>query len=253
MTGRAAPPRLGYAAEVSELAWQPIAARVATAAANAGLDLAQAFSVSHYNASAAESERLEDFGRPHALGLLIGNTRKLWPAFTRAYAGDAQLANAEHPLDTYVVTRLTQLLQDATTAHTQLVFAHVTTPRAFPIQRLAERVGLAAVSPSHLALHALHGPWIALRAVVVVDVAGPEGPAMAPERPCQACSAPCMPALARALAASGPALSSASVSAHADEWVAVRDACPVGQGSRYGNLQLAYHYAPKRSRILPDP
>ncbi len=253
MTARAAPSRLGYAAEVSELTWQPIAARVATAAATAGLDLAQPFSVSHYNASAAEPERLEDFGRPHALGILIGNTRELWPAFTRAYAGDAQLANAEHPLDSYVVTRLIELMQNATTAHTQLVFAHVTAPRAFPIQRLAERVGLAAISPSHLAIHALHGPWIALRAVVVVDVAGPEGPAMAPERPCQACSAPCMPALAHALAASGSALSPESVAAHADAWVAVRDACPVGQGSRYGNSQLAYHYAPNRSRILPDP
>jgi hypothetical protein len=29
-------------------------------------------------------------------------------------------------------------------------------------------------------------------------------------------------------------------------WVAVRDACPVGRASRYGDEQIRYHYAKDR-------
>ncbi len=233
-------------------AWQEIASRVQAACAEAGLDLVHPFQVGRYNATAADSERLDDFGRTDALGILIGNTRKLWPVFTRAFQTDAMLASGGNPLDTYVTTRVNRLLAEATTHPTRVVFSHVTTPRAFPIQRLSEAVGLADISPSHLAIHPLHGPWFALRAVVVVDVAGPAATPLEPERPCRGCSAPCIPALERALAASGSPLSSAAVAQHAAEWIAVRDACPVGKDSHYGAAQLAYHYAPARSRIRPE-
>ena len=227
---------------MSEPAWQSITTRVAAAATLAGFDLVQAFNLEHYNAAAPEGERLDDHVRPDALGILLGNTRQLWPVFTRAYAADAALQSAAQPLDSYVVTRLTAVLAEATDARVQLVFSHVTTPRAFPIQRLAEHVGLAALSPSHLVIHPVHGPWLALRAVVVVDVAGPTNAPPPLERPCAGCPAPCVPALEHALAVSGTPLSSAAVVAHADAWIAVRDACPIGRGSRYGEAQLAYHY-----------
>ncbi|MES1183800.1 MAG: hypothetical protein ABUL60_08285 [Myxococcales bacterium] len=240
---------------MTELEWQPLVANLTTAAARAGFDLVQAFSVAHYNAAAPATERLDDLGRaalPGALGVVFGNTRELWPAFTTAYTQDAALERAEHPLDAYVVTRLSSLLADATSARSQLIFAHVTTPRAFPIQRLAERVGLAALSPSHLAIHPQHGPWLALRAVAVIDVAGPPGPLPPVARPCLGCSAPCLAALEQARLVSGEPLSSAAIARHAGAWVAVRDACPVGRGSRYGANQLAYHYAPAHSRIRPE-
>ena len=238
---------------MNEPEWQRISARFATTAARVGLDLIQPFNVAHYNAGAPEAERLDDLGHPAPLGVLIGNTRRLWPAFTAAYAVDAALAEAEQPLDTYVVTRLTALLAEATSARTRLVFSHVTTPRAFPIQRLAEQVGLAAMSPCHLAIHPRHGLWFALRAVAVVDVPGPEVPTAAAERPCLGCPAPCLPALKQALLVSGEQPSSEAVAQHAAAWIAVRDACPVGRASRYGEIQLGYHYAPERSRILPEP
>jgi cyanocobalamin reductase (cyanide-eliminating) / alkylcobalamin dealkylase len=237
---------------VSELAWQSITERVAMAAERAGFDIVHPFNVAHYNSTAPAAQRLDDYERPDALGLLIGNTRQLWPAFTRACTADSTLQSAAQPLDTYTVTRLTAVLAAATTARVQLVFSHVTHPQAFPIQRLAERVGLTALSPSHLAIHPLHGPWLALRAVAVVDVAGPVERPPPLANPCQSCSAPCVPALERALAASGTPLSSAGVVAHAHLWIAVRDACPVGRPSRYGDTQVAYHYGISRSRILPD-
>lgn len=237
---------------MSDPAWQSITARVAEAAARAGFDIVHPFNVAHYNATAPSAQRLDDCGRPEALGILFGNTKELWPAFTRAYAADATLRSAAHPLDSYAVTRITALLAEASDARTELVFSHVTEPQPFPIQRLAEQVGLAAIAPSHLAIHPLHGPWLALRAVAVIDTPGPTEPPRPLARPCLGCSAPCVPALERALAASGTPVSSAAVVAHAHDWIAIRDACPVGRASRYGDAQVAYHYGLARSRILPD-
>ncbi len=195
-----------------------------------------------YNATANKNERLFELGRSDGLGILVGNTRRLWPRFMQAFQADATLQADAHPLDTYVTGRLRALAARELGTGTQLVFAHATFPKAFPIQRLAEAVDYAALSPCHLSIHPAHGPWLALRAVVLVDV---EGPAWQPARlasPCRGCSEPCMPALARAREASGTPLSAPSIAAHADAWIAIRDACPVGRGARYHEEQLAYHY-----------
>ncbi len=237
---------------MSHLAWQPLSAQLAATAAQAGFDLVLPFGLAHYNAAAPEPERLADFGRPNALGILFGNTRQLWPAFTRAFETEPEISTAAEPLDTYVVQRLRGLLDSATQLRHELTFSHVTQPRAFPIQRLAERVGLASLSPSHLLIHPLHGPWLALRAIAVVDMDGPGDPPPLPGTPCKSCSAPCVSALQHALAVSGTPADSAAVAAHAGAWIAVRDACPVGPSARYGPNQLAYHYGTARQRALPD-
>ena len=234
---------------MSRAEWQEIVERVASAGTEAGLDLVHAFDVGHYNAVAPPAGRLQDFNASNRLGILIGNTQKLWPVFVRAVENDAALAGSETPLDTYVTTRVTSIVRQATPHQHSLVFAHVTEPRAFPIQRLAELVGFAALSPSHLAIHPLHGPWLALRAVVVFDVRGPDAAPAEPARPCRTCSAPCLAALERAVAASGSPLTSTAIAEHAAAWILVRDVCPVGKGSRYSDAQLSYHYAPRRSRI----
>lgn len=243
---------MSYARQVTELAWESICEKLATAARASGFDLVQPFGVAHYNAAATPTERLEDFGQPNALGVLLGNTRQLWPAFTRAYAAEPEISEAAQPLDTYAVSRLSAAVAGATSLRSQLVFSHVTAPRAFPIQRLAERVGLAALSPSHLVIHPLYGPWLALRAVAVIDVEGPRAAPLPPARPCQTCSAPCMPALEHAVSVSGNHLSSAAIAAHAAAWIAVRDACPIGPAARYGENQLRYHYGVARAQALPD-
>lgn len=237
-----------YAEAVSE--WQKLAASLANACENAGFDLVAPFSVGAYNASVGAPERLPELPRGDSLGLLVGNTRRLWPVFVHAYEQDRALQEAADPLDTFVTRRLTELFA-ATSLRSHLVFAHVTQPAAFPIQRLAEAIGFAAIAPSNLAIHPEHGPWFALRAVVVIDCAGPEAVPLL-ERPCVRCSAPCLPALQRAVASSGPVLNGRTVAAHAEDWLAIRDACPVGRASRYGEAQLRYHYGIDRSRPRLD-
>jgi hypothetical protein len=216
----------------------------------AGFDLVHPFNVGTYNASVDQPERLVTFEEPNALGVLIGNTRALWPKLTRAFEANPS-AYGRDPVDAYTTESLLSiapLLGDLTT---RFLFSHIKVPHPYPIQRLAERVGFATLSPSHLAIHPLHGPWIALRAVAVIDVPGPTTPLPVLRSPCERCDAPCLPKLQQALSTSPGPLTSAAIAANASAWIAVRDACPVGRSSRYGSAQLAYHYAPSLDKIRP--
>jgi len=230
--------------------WSRIVDALRKGCTGVGLDLVQPFAAAVYNRAVPPEWRIEDFGRPRALGVLFGNTRALWQPFLRAVAAEAELAADQHPLERYLRERLVPLVTAASDRRHRLYWAHETRP-ALPIQRLAELVGLASLSPSHLSIHPQHGPWLALRAVLVLDVDGPDAPAPALESPCPACHKPCLPALERALGETGAELGSATIAANAGAWIAVRDACPVGRASRYGERQLCYHYTKDR-KLLRD-
>ena len=64
--------------------WKEITAAVRRGCEPSGLDLLQPFPVAVYNQVVPDAYWLPDFGRPRALGLLIGNTRALWPRFLAA-------------------------------------------------------------------------------------------------------------------------------------------------------------------------
>jgi methylmalonic aciduria homocystinuria type C protein len=216
---------------------------LSAALAEVGLDLVHGFDVDTYNASAPPEDCLPTFGLPGRSGLLLANSRALWPPFRRAYCEDIALRAAEHPLEQYLESRVARSLEVLSGRRYALVWAHTTSPRAFPIQRLAEKVGFATLSPSHLSIHAEHGPWLALRAVLVLDVARQDPPeAKAPLNLCQQCSRPCLVALERALHVTGKVLDAHSIARASRAWIEVRDACPVGQDSRYSEPQLQYHY-----------
>jgi len=218
---------------------------------DAGLDLVNPFRVDWYNRHAAAADSLPDFGRASALGLLIGNTRELWAHFRAALEVDACLRADPHPLDAYVVSRLALAVRKIAEP-TMIVWAHRVEPRALPVQRVAEAAGLAAISPSHLSVHPMHGPWFALRAVVVVDRDGPAGEAPSLSSPCASCPRPCLLPLAEALRASereGLPLSRA-VQSDWRRWARVREVCPEGRASRYSDEQIEYHYTKDLERML---
>lgn len=226
--------------------WSAIATRLRQRGAAVGLDLVHPFPVGAYNAAVPGKFRIEDFGQPDRLAVVFGNTRALWRIFLAALQAEPELAQSEHPLERYLEQRVGALLNAIAPRDHALYWAHHTKPRALPIQRLAELAGLATLAPSHLSIHPTHGPWFALRAVAVIDIPGPASPT-APSSPCATCSKPCLPALERALALTGAELGASGISRHADAWIAVRDACPLGTGSRYSEAQLRYHYTKDRS------
>jgi cyanocobalamin reductase (cyanide-eliminating) / alkylcobalamin dealkylase len=203
----------------------PQIAQLAQLAA-AGFDLAHAF-------DAAAAAREPGLGllapsptRDERLGLLVGNTRALWPPFAAALAGP-ELAADPHPLQRY-----TEEAIDAAFPGARIYYSHRRYGRAFlPFQRLAVATGLGALAPSQLVIHPIYGPWFALRAVIVA--AGTPPPARPPvAQPCR-CGPACTEALANARTAAGPEAWRA--------WLAVRDACPLRE-HRYGEDQIHYHY-----------
>lgn len=224
--------------------------RIRAACAARGLDLAQPLRASWYNQTVEPEHRLPDLGRASALAVILGNTRALWPRLTEALAADAGLAGHPDPVDCYCERVVHEAMAEI--AERWLVrFAHDGPPR-IAIQRLAHVAGLAHLAPSHLSVHPVYGPWIALRAVVVVDVDGPPGPAPAPAPPCD-CAAHCAPRFQAALTRAGAGTPGhAQVESDWRAWLAVRDACPVGRAHRYSDEQLRYHYTKDR-RSLPGP
>ncbi|MEL6177489.1 MAG: hypothetical protein AAFS10_00980, partial [Myxococcota bacterium] len=117
----------------------------------------------------------------------------------------------------------------------------------FAAQRMAELSGLAARSASFLSVHPTYGPWIGLRAAIVFAIAGPPEP-LSPARPCSHCSGACQPLFKSVLERSqNPGF--AAVRTGWEDWLAVRDACPIGREHRYSDLQVRYHYTHDRALL----
>jgi methylmalonic aciduria homocystinuria type C protein len=226
--------------------WRRLVNELAAGCLPAGLDLVAPLQVAWYNRVVETEFRLPDFERVGALAVLIGNTRALWPCFVGALRRSPTLLDAEHPLETYVVERLEEALT-AVGPQWLVRWAHQTVPAPVAMQRLAEIAGLATLAPSHLSVHPVYGPWISLRAVVVVDVDGPPGSPPRMQRPCDDCERRCTAAFRHALAATGPpARTHAAPDVHWERWLAVRDACPIGSEHRFDEDQTRYHYTKDR-------
>lgn len=209
----------------------------------AGFDIVHAFAVNWFNETVERELQLPDFGRPNALGLVVGGSKSFWPIFVSVYRDDASLSGAEHPVDEYVVRTTTRAAAHLDAEHIVL-WAHETVPSAIPIQRIAHAAGLAHLSPSHLSIHPNAGPWIALRAVVLVNADGPHE-RVRPRDPCAACAKPCVEALDRAIECTG-SLDGPAVEKHWRHWARIREVCPEGIEHRYDEAQIRYYYAKDR-------
>jgi hypothetical protein len=187
--------------------------------AAAGFDIAHAFDA----AAAAREPGLAALAGAERLGLLIGNTRALWPPFQAALA-DPALAQERDPLDRYTERAIGAAFPGA-----RIYFGHRAYGGAFvPLQHLAVATGLGALAPSHLVIHPVYGPWFALRAAVVLDGTPPPVPPRL-ALPCH-CDHPCTTVLEHA-----------QRSTDWRDWLAVRDACSL-RDWRYSDAQILFHY-----------
>ena len=231
----------------TETTWDVMTADVATRCRPAGLDLVQPLRVGWYNDRVEAPFRLPDFGRPGTLAVLIGNTRVLWPRFLEALRASPERLDADDPLEAYVMENVRAALAQLP-ARWEVRWAHETTPAPVAMQRLAHAAGLAHLAPSHLCVHPVYGPWIALRAVAIVDTEGPPGEPPAVASPCDDCERACMVAYRHALDAAGHEIQTHdALEAQWQLWLAVRDACPTGRAHRYDDEQARYHYTKDRA------
>lgn len=228
-----------------------------TRLAASGLDLVRALDARRYDAAVAPEYRLPRPGGGHdaRLAMVVGSSGAFWPPFLAWLVADPARLDASDPIDRYTVAAVHAALDDVTVAH-EVRFSFEPPPRRVAMQRLADVAGLAALTPSMLCVHPTFGPWIALRAAVVFDVAPPDGAGAAPPSACHDCAERCAPALARAVAATTARAGrpAAACERAGDDpvapdwalWLAVRDACPVGREHRYPDAYLRYVYTKDR-------
>jgi methylmalonic aciduria homocystinuria type C protein len=156
-------------------------------------------------------------------GVLVANTRALWPIFLAARRADPELAASPDPLDAYTERALARAYPGA-----PVWFSHRSYRGKFlPFQRIAVAAGLGALAPSQLVIHPVYGPWFGLRALVAL----PGEPPPIPPRRTYQCAGGCGGQYAATLPSSDWRI-----------WLAVRDACLVGREHRYSDDQIAYHY-----------
>ena len=76
-----------------------------------GIDLFSTFDVATYNERVARKpvSPLPSFGRGGALGVVIGNTRAMWPWFLAAHRARRALQKTSDPLDAFVADAVTNV------------------------------------------------------------------------------------------------------------------------------------------------
>ena len=213
----------------------------------AGLDICTTLQVGWYNSAVAGEQRLPDFGQSVSLAVLVGNTREIWSPFLAWLTHDLQRLALSNPLEVYVETVVEQAFGELAFPY-HIRFSHRPEPHHVAFQQLAEVAGLAWRSPAHLSIHPRYGSWLALRAVVVIALPGPSGEAPGMEPVCADCATGCVPGLNKVLGTNAQAIpGKLDVAACWQDWLAIRDACPVGRQYRYSDDQIRYHYIKDRS------
>jgi len=213
-----------------------------------GFDLIRSLQVAQYNQDLAEANRLPDFGRPDALVLVLGNTRKLWNRFIEDLAANPALVDVPDPLDAWVESKVQCVLKPIEVPAVAC-FAHRTDERIIGMQRLGQLSGLGFVGPCHLSVHRAFGPWVSFRAAVVFDLACDPLPLGAVDT-CSGCvSKPCMAQYERVGEMDGE-LGFDAMRSRWQDWLAIRQACTVGQEYAFTPHQAAYHYTHDRRWLL---
>ncbi|HEX3345168.1 MAG TPA: hypothetical protein VHS09_11380, partial [Polyangiaceae bacterium] len=192
--------------------------------------------IAAYDAVAPEALRSPAL-LPGARGLVVAGSAGpgLWRLFRARMDASPALWDDPHPYDAFVGTLLARADEALTRAGIRarrFEAAFHATPRVDFIA-LARLTGLGSPGPFRLLVHEDHGAWWALRGAWLVDA--DVDPPLLHRPPCEGCTAPCVGGWEHAGGIAGATAE-------------VRSRCVVGQGSRYDDDQLAYHYDREATR-----
>jgi hypothetical protein len=221
------------------------------ALAGAGLALTGGMPIAEYDALVPPPWRAQRIA-PGARGaLVVGNAgRALWERFQAS----PERALADDPLDAYTRRVLGEAARLAPPPAALAFYADRREGVYLPLVALARRAGFGSPGRVGVLIHPVYGPWIALRAVLLVGESLPLV-APAPFDPCRDCPAPCASAChagvvgADGVDRAGCYQARLTLPACAEACDA-RSACVVGPEHAYSREQIAHHSrirAPLRS------
>jgi hypothetical protein len=224
-----------------------VTARAVALLAQAGLELTGSLPIQAYDALVPPPWRSRELA-PGARGaLVVGNAgRTLWERFEKS----AERALADDPLDRYVRRVLAEAASDWDPPAAVAFYADRREGMYLPIVALARRAGFGTPGRIGVLIHPEYGPWLAIRAVLLVPESLAETSAPAFD-PCNGCPAPCASACVGS--AVGPQTLDARICydtrlthpACAGA-CAARSACVVGKQHAYSPEQLAHHMKVRR-------
>lgn len=179
------------------------------------------------------------------MGILIGNTCRIWTPFIQylKQSEDPLAVIKSNPLDTYTEKSIHSMLtKNLIGIQYKIYFAHQKNSEGkfvVAMQKLAHISGLAEFDPeSYLNIHPKYGPWIAMRAAVVVDKTFSAAQENVEDL---AQNVEILFERANSIQANKRKQYSKEM-ANWKYWLACRDAIPVGKEYRYSEEQILYHY-----------
>jgi epoxyqueuosine reductase QueG len=216
--------------------------RVVAHLADAGLALTGSLPAAEYDALVPPPWRSARLAPQARSALVVGNAgRALWERFQSS----PERVLAADPLDAYarrVLDEAARLVEP----HAVMAFYSERREGVYlPLVALARRAGFGSPGRVGVLIHPVYGPWIAIRAVLLLadDVPFCEPPAYSP---CEGCPAPC------ARACHGGVIGPSGVDSAACYQVRLtnpscasacdaRSACVVGPEHAYSREQIAHH------------
>lgn len=209
-----------------------------------GMELFSFFRVEDYNRQVETKHHLPQFEK--SFGILIGNTRTIWPLFQNHLKVFPRWKESENPFDEFIESSVSQCLDAFPLSH-EIRFAHKPQPFHIAFQKLAQIAGVAYLSQSHLSIHPKWGPWFSLRAAIVMEGSHELPPSSLENNPCSFCEQKCGTAFEKAYTKMQS--SSLPVEENWRDWLNVRDACPLGREYRFSDQQVEYHYTKNKAML----
>jgi hypothetical protein len=212
------------------------------ALADAGLGLTRGLAIETYDALVPPPWRSAGLA-PGARGaLVVGNAgRALWERFQAS----PERALVDDPLDAYTRRALAEAARLAPAPAAIAFYSDRRDGQYLPLVALARRAGFGSPSRIGVLIHPVYGPWIALRAVLLVGASLESGAPLDFE-PCRGCPAPCASACHGGVIAAdgvdraGCYRARLTLPACAEACDA-RSACVVGPEHAYSREQIAHH------------
>lgn len=231
----------------------PIATELVSRSSALGFNLFGFVDGPHFDAGQPAGRRTRDFQPGCATVFLFGSGGpRCWQHLLERGVDMAAPAPDHHPIDSYCAAACEQLISWMQTQGIRAQAVHPNDDPALNFMQLAEMAGWGTISPVlGILLHPDYGPWVSIRAAVLIEDApfgAVEAEEQLPFQPCLRCDQPCVRACPVGVydglgAARLEVCAQHRHEGHCGSGCDARRACPVGVVHRYGVDEEGFRHA----------